>query len=305
PLRSNRVDADAVPPFRGLPDHFIAEPNGGAIIWDFDAARRALLRAHGVGAVLTGMAGDAVFCGDGPEPYFLADILNPARALSALRGWRDGSAQRRSLGHWLHRYMLQPRLRRPPGRPPPPWLTASFADRWREVTRRRLDRRLPHGDAYYWDRVMRGALLVRDGQVFAGDSTEYRNPWLYLPLVRFMAGTPWPVKLQPQIDRTLQRRAMRGILPEAIRLRRDKGVPAQAFFDGLAGSPEWLDLLLDRPQLVERGYVDGEAWRQAVALARHGCAPAPGDFTQACILEAWFATLRHAPPPSPVSAKEA
>ena len=300
PVPSHRLDGDGAPPFSSVPDRFQAEPTGRSLIVGFDQARTALFEAHGVKIVLTGMCGDAVFIGDAPEPYYLADITNPGRLLEELRRWARESGDGRSLGHWFRRYFLQPHLGRgKSARPPPPWISGSYVERWRDTAGAgEPDQRLnglSFGDAYYWNRVLKGALLVRDGQNPMSGGCDFRNPWLYLPFVEFMAATPWAEKLRAGSDRTLQRRALKGTLPERVRLRDGKRVPSQAFFGGLRRSDSWARLLTDRPNIVERGYVDGDRWREAVTLAQNGYCNSPSGFIQACVLESWFATLERAP----------
>lgn len=99
-LRSHLLDADATPPFSGIPQQFQAEPSGTSIVLALDAARRHIFRQHDVDFVITGMCGDAVFIGDSPEPFFLADIRNPQKLFSQLRYWGTHNPNRRSLAYW-------------------------------------------------------------------------------------------------------------------------------------------------------------------------------------------------------------
>ena len=304
PVPSHRLDADQVPPFSTLPTHFHAEPGGEALIGAFNQARRALLKAHGVQVILTGMCGDAVFVGDSPQPVYLADLWHPLPLLREVGRWAQGSPVQRPFGYWLWRYALRPRLpqKRLGGarEQPPSWLGTRHQARWHELRAAQPQlTRLPHGETYYWERVLKGALLSRAGQHVLDDVCSSRNPWLHLPLVEFMASAPWPVKLRPDSDRALQREAMREVLPEAIRQRRDKRVPTQAIFGGLHDSPGWLELLTHEPRVVQRGDVLGPQWNEVVQQARLGFCPHPGPFMQACMLEAWLATLDQAPTAEP------
>jgi asparagine synthase (glutamine-hydrolysing) len=307
PLPSHRIDADGVPPFSELPDCFCAEPSGAPIITAYNRARKALLREHAVDVVLTGSCGDAVFAGDSPEPFYIADELfrRPSRAIEELQRWaRSGSVQR-PLGYWFAAYALRPRLRRLANKsiaaipPPAQWIRPEYSKQW-QLERRGEGRRisgLSIADEYFWQRVLRGALRASRAHPAPHEPCAYRNPLLYLPLVEFMAAVPWREKMQPGEDRPLQRRALRGLLPEPTRLRRGKRGPTQALLAGLGSGDEWAKLLTARSALIERGYVDAALWRKAVNLARAGaCESIPG-FLQACALEAWFATLDRAPKP--------
>jgi hypothetical protein len=63
------------PPFSKFPDTFHGEPNRSLILAGFHKRYDDLLREHEVRVVLTGHGGDAVFIGDAPEPYFMADMV--------------------------------------------------------------------------------------------------------------------------------------------------------------------------------------------------------------------------------------
>ena len=121
-----------------------------------------------------------------------------------------------------------------------------------------------------------------------GQPFDLRFPLLYRPLVEFMLGIPWEQKLRPECDRYLHRRAMTGILPEQVRLRTDKAGPEEAQFEGLRRDSPWLDLLLTRPRVVERGYVDARRWSEAVNQARFGRIVSMRHFIAAATLEVWL-----------------
>src|SRR3712207_4628922 len=120
---------------------------------------------------------------------------------------------------------------------------------------------------------------------------ELRRPLLHAPLVEFMFGVPWEQRLRPDCDRYLQRRALRRILPESVRLRGNKGAYSQVVFDGLRRSREWTDLLTESPRLAERGIVDLGRWREAVTQARFGRTYTDRHFLTAVSLEAWLQQL--------------
>jgi asparagine synthase (glutamine-hydrolysing) len=305
PAPSHRIDADTVPPFSTVPDRFHPEPNGAPIVTAFNDARDTLLRAHGVDVVLTGACGDAVFFGDSPAPYALADcsIANPFALAGAVRRWAAGASSRRSFAYWFQRYVVAPRMRRLAGaavnpRPAlPEWIRPGYA-RSMELprrSRRRFVTGLTFGGEYFWERVSEGASITAAGQYRSPATYAHRNPLLYLPLVEFIAGVPWAENVRPDEDRVLQRRALRGILPERTRLRRGKRGPTQAIFSGLESGRAWLDLLTTRSALVERGYVDPQRWREMIQKARGGWSSPTSALMSACALEAWFATLDRAP----------
>jgi len=92
-------------------------------------------------------------------------------------------------------------------------------------------------------------------------------------------------------------------LPERTRLRRGKRGPVEAYFSGLQRDNGWIELLKHNA-IVDRGYIDREAWHQAIDRARAGaCASLPG-FLQSCMLAAWFARLDRAPSRSPLADRD-
>jgi asparagine synthase (glutamine-hydrolysing) len=120
---------------------------------------------------------------------------------------------------------------------------------------------------------------------------EFRKPLLYRPLVEFMMSIPWDQKLLPDQDRVLQRRALKGVLPERIRQRQGKGDLAGTYSEGLRNAKGWLELLLNRPRIVERGYVDHRLWSEAVTRARYGRSSSERHFLAAATLEVWLRQL--------------
>jgi len=300
PVPTHRLDADTVAPFSTLPTRFLPEPTGHALVCAFDDERARRLAEAGVDVVLTGMCGDAVFLGDSPQPAYLADLRNPARLWRDLGLWARESPEQRPWTYWLLLHVLRPRLGHPSAQQarqtPPPWLAPRHVRSQSGAPRRTAaGPGLGHGDGWYWQRLLKAARLARGGQQHLGAAGLFRNPWLHLPLVEFMASVPWSSKLQPGLDRPLQRQAMQGLLPEPVRTRTDKGTPTQALLNGLHEADRWADWLTRDARLVQRGDVEPVAWQHAVHLARHGICTNPGSFLQACMLEAWWRCLPLAP----------
>ena len=144
------------------------------------------------------------------------------------------------------------------------------------------------GEQYFAERIWRS-------QFTAGDECtqpfEFRYPLLYRPLVEFMLAIPWEQRLQPGQDRYLQRRALKGILPEMVRQRKDKAGPAEAELEGLRNKSPWTDLFLIRPRIVERRYVDARLWREAVNQARFGRIASMRHFVATATMEVWLRQL--------------
>jgi asparagine synthase (glutamine-hydrolysing) len=297
------LDGDETRPFSELPQRFAPEPTITLAAAALRSRYQALAESHGVRVILTGHGGDQVYCGDSPRPYYLADFLplQLYRLWSGLRGWQGCNPEGRSLLHLLLREVGRPLLSYLRHRSltasiwdaPPPWIDPAYL-RSMQLARRSLRQIAPRcpfvGQQYFAERIATTGYRAQGVNEPVSSSFEYRYPLLYRPLVEFMAAIPWEQKIRPGQDRSLERRALQGILPEPIRQRKDKRGPDEAYFEGLRIG-RWPELLVDRPRIVERGYVDGRLWRQAVSRARYGCLPTIKHFIAAATLEVWLRQL--------------
>jgi asparagine synthase (glutamine-hydrolysing) len=120
------------------------------------------------------------------------------------------------------------------------------------------------------------------------DTFEFRHPLLYRPLVEFMLALPADQKFNSEMNRFLQRRALKSILPEALRLRQDKTTFDQPFYEGLRKGKAWTDLLSVAPHVVERGIVDRARWTEALAQAKLGRTHSLAQFQAVATLEIWL-----------------
>ena len=308
PVPWHQVDADAVRPFTELPEVFFAEPNAWLPSCGLSRTNRELFRAHGVDVVLTGQGGDAVFHGDAPRPYFLADLLRRGRVANAwrhARAWGAASDERRPPAYLLHHFGVRPLLRHLRGEaldlPPAaiPWADPRYA------AAAGLDRRGRNAPApgahsveaaYYLERIVPGANAAAVHYAHAHTGAEYRHPLFHRPLLELMLSIPWEHKYHAGGDRPLHRLAMEGIVPPRTLRRRGKQGPDQAAQEGLESGEAWIDLLTARPRIVERGYATAGAWREAVHHARFGRTDGARHFTASASLEAWLQGLERFSP---------
>jgi asparagine synthase (glutamine-hydrolysing) len=124
------------------------------------------------------------------------------------------------------------------------------------------------------------------------NSYEVRFPLLYRPLVEFMSAIPWEQKMRPRCDRYLQRRALKGVLPEVVRRRASKARGTWSLVEGLRRSKEWVQYLCDSPLMAEHGLADAEEWRQAVRQAAVGQTHGDMYFMAGVAVEAWLKGLK-------------
>ena len=206
---------------------------------------------------------------------------------------------KRQLGYWLRRGLAEPGYnhlmrRRNRGDDPralPPWIAADY----------RRAMRLESRETASWtprcatpSRQLASDSLWRAGGMTVPWPTGYvqRHPLLHRPLVEFMLGAPWEQKLRPRCDRYLQRRAMKGILPEIVRRRSSVATGTAALVEGLRQSREWRDYLCDSPQIAERGMADREKWREAVRQASVGHTHGDKHFVTTVAMEVWLKQMR-------------
>jgi asparagine synthase (glutamine-hydrolysing) len=302
----HRVEMEDMLPFSRLPGGFHGEPTQSVIDEERLQVQNELLSSHGATVMMTGHAGDAVFCATpGPFPQHLADPLfqgNPIAALRAMRTWKNGSKAGRSYSFWLLRSMLEPAANHLLGKrtqgfnrrlPLPPWFRSGYTHEMRLQQRVRQQAvpfcRLPSRQGLWhdlWFMSLATATIPRRRMTF-----EIRSPLLYRPLVEFMCGIPWEQKLRPECDRYLQRRALKGVLPELVRLRMTKGNGNPAIVEGLRRSRDWFAYLCDSPMIAERGIVEVEPWRHAVRMASVGQTRDDKFFLAAVAVEVWLKQL--------------
>lgn len=302
------IDCDAVPPYSLLPDRFAGEP-GSEFSVERSAAVAALLRQQAVDVLLTGLGGDIVFGGPDVEPHHLADLLLQRRWLELAREIREFERRHpdgRGALHWLLHFALRSTRRHWRGKTLkptdprdklPPWLNHAWLlghasldpDQWAPRVA------LP-GQQYFWQEIFAQTLVLWTPEQMAYPA-ETRHPLYHVPLVEFMATLDHRDRRGPDGDRHLQRRALKGLLPEEVRTRTTKDGIQRQRETCFTRSPHWHRILLDRPRLVERGWVDADLWRQEVERARIGMNVAGRSFDIACMIEAWLRSIEINPPP--------
>jgi len=312
------LDVDATPPFSEIPTEFYAEPNPVMLTPGLYRRYNELMDAHGAAVLLTGRGGDLVLGGDSPQPFYLADLFYRGRwgrLLGGLREVQGAGTDERALPFLFFKNVMQPlgryaaRLELADGADPglPPYLRPETVRRarLRRWERRRVPTRCRSvGGQYVWNRLWSVCLGAGTAGDQRAESFEFRSPLLYRPLVEFMFALPAEQMARPGQDRVLQRRALAGLLPEVVRLRRGKRGGEQAYFEGLRNSRAWTEMLTDRPRLVARGLVDAASWADAVAQARFGRTHRMPLFLNACAMEVWLRQIEGRSPSRAAAAED-
>ncbi|MDQ1347150.1 MAG: Asparagine synthetase (Glutamine-hydrolyzing) 3, partial [Acidobacteriota bacterium] len=257
------IDCEDATPFSNLREWPVhpATPEQTAFRW-FHQRSYSRAAALGHSVVLTGFCGDALYVDARRWAWDLLSAAGPGRTIDRLREVAGEIGWRRTLRTHLFGPLL-PRMRSL-RRETPGYLTAS--------ARRRLGARPKWPEKLEFARRPRQAeraLALLD--VFGADAErhyleefglEQRMPLRDFELVQFMLSVPDHLLQQGSETRPVLRAAVRGLVPDEIRLRRGKAAFYDVFDRGLAtGKMGWArDLLLD-PDALWRGFIEESAVR--------------------------------------------
>ena len=232
------------------------------------------IRGWGAAIVLDGEGGDECFA---PSPFLVADRLGAAGLGAAWREARrwggGGGGALRVLGESGVRPFLPPafrsgvrRLR--PGAPLPAWVDPAFARRVGLADRLRAapPPRGPGGfaRAAAVESLLGGAALRARESLHrwgARCGAEARHPFLDLRVVETSLALPHRLRSPEGDAKAALRRALEGLLPDRVRLRRDKAEFTPVVLAALRAAG-----MLDRPRLPrleEAGWIDGAALAEA------------------------------------------
>jgi asparagine synthase (glutamine-hydrolysing) len=127
----------------------------------------------------------------------------------------------------------------------------------------------------------------------ARSGIEVSHPYLHIPLVEFLQAVPFDQRVRPGESRSLQRRALRNLLPEETVQRRTKRGPTEALLRGIARNWPALCSLFEDARVCSHGYMKKKELRRALDRARHGCEPFSFALIQTCSLEFWLRALEN------------
>ena len=288
-LDHRALDVDLSPHFGPYEGELPSEPRLHIVMPVVHRALRDFMVTHNVRTCLTGDGGDGVFCGGRPPPWFLHEWFRCFRWVTWSRSLRDHlRVGRQSLWSLLR---MSARLDMPEAHKAPGWMTPSFSERLEQYARGSLMSQVATAArparALQFAIVQRAACWCRPKL-----SWDERCPLLYRPLVEFMLQIPWEWKLLPDQDRVVLRAAMKGILPEDVRLRTDKGQAETAFLHGLRINWSAVKNLSYGSRIAELGIVEPKRFERACVLMRHGHISLHSNFNtliSALALEQWLA----------------
>lgn len=306
----------------GLQHRVIARPAGDFIAWDevdawfepgneFSGALRRVLNgvlASGHDAIVTGVGGDDVFHARGAQPLWLADLLRAGRLTQA---WQilhtpppGGRPQRQFLGQ-LWRFGLRPLLpaAEAPGLAPHYRYGRDFMARCTALAP--VDMHLPEDGSIarrnFW-KNLRALVANRVAISHLSPEIPFRHPLLSLPLLEFSASVLGRFETHLQPDRTLQRTAFAGRVPDRILARTSKGGSLAQEAAYWRSDDARQRFQPESSRVVALGLVDAEQWRTLLGGAGFGRVANLREFDFILKTEIWLRRNARTPGATPAHA---
>jgi asparagine synthase (glutamine-hydrolysing) len=258
----------------------------------------------GVTAVLDGQGGDELF---GLAPFLPADRLRMGRMIAAARlvrrfpggargplpwsyfrpRWRE-NAVRGALPYRLHQAL---RRSRDPLDFAPSYFNADGAKKLQEINDPWLWK--SEGDGPRWW-AHKASILTRDREEAGASEYAHRRaeiggirarpPLLDVDLVEFSLRVPPDLLYDRHYDRPLVREAMKGIVPDEVRLNRKKSNLAPLAYGSIVGGDfPFIQRVLGADTLEVGAHVDRAAVRRMVERPLQ-----PGEGVNTWLFELWF-----------------
>jgi len=262
------------------------------------------LHADGIRVLLTGEGGDDFLAGSRAH---WPDLLRRGQVRRLLHEGllaNGGRSQARLLAH-VGRHSLEPllsrraaaRLERPYlafSHTVPDWIRPGWAVRVELQQRWRADR-LPVELDTLWQRqryapfiLARRHVNVENVNTFAAsEGVEMRHPLHDRRLTEYLISAPGGLFLRGNQRKYLLREAMRGVLPEVVRLRDTKANFTMPFVDAVVD--RMADRRMGELEVVRRGWVDGPRLEAMLTVYRHWREGPRGAFPEEPLAPVWSA----------------
>jgi len=282
-------------------DFLIVTPNPVLLALNYLKAIHEAMRDNNARVLLSGQGGDELLGSNYSAYPEVADHLLSFKLLllhRRLRQWSTALNKPYLQILWTNALVpLLPRrvqtvFKRGPSNTLPPWFSPAFIKR-ANLRERNLGVKDTFGFRLPSERDQSAGFISMVRGLSLGSRSEqscldFTYPYLHRPLVEFLQALPVEQLLRPGENRSLMRRAMRGILPEKVAERKTKGNPEEAIARALMR--EWTSLrpLLENARVCARGYMDQRDLLAALDRARHGCEPLSSPLLATICLELWL-----------------
>jgi asparagine synthase (glutamine-hydrolysing) len=303
---------------RGMPGHYIFEdeyrtlgalpgdfaivtPNPAVLTLNYLDGLRAAMRESNARVLLSGRGGDELLGSNYSAYPEVADHLRSFKLLllhHRLQSWSEALKKPYLQLFWKNALIpLMPRkvqtvFNRTGTASLPPWFSQSFIKR-ANLRERNLGTQDPFGFRLPSERDQSSGFASMVRSISLGCRNELTDiditfPFLHRPLVEFLQAVPVEQLLRPGENRSLMRRAMRGILPDKIAERKTKGNPKEVVVRALMREWPRLRPLFEDARVCARGYMDQQPLLAALDRAKHGCEPLSTPLLSAICLELWL-----------------
>jgi asparagine synthase (glutamine-hydrolysing) len=274
---------------------FTPLPGMNKSYWDRQSALRPHFASNSYRILLSGIGGDE-FLGGVPTPNpELQDLLLERRWKMLAHGLFAWSLYRRSPWIALAAEVLRdffPYALRRPFAQAPSWLTKQFVRRHADTFRfgsPRLHFRGPlpsqQINLHSLDHLRRQLNCLHLDPV----CTYHRSfPYLDRDLLKFLFAVPREQLVQPGYRRALMRRALAGIVPAQILDRKRKAYVSRRPLLHLEAIFPKIVALLDNSLLASQGWLDRQAFLEALSRAKHGQFESVVSILTSLHLELWL-----------------
>ena len=247
-----------------------------------DIAMVAAAGAEGTEVVLDGQTGDELF---GHSPCLLADRLMHGRVMGALRVARRWPAPERPItgreqlhvlkawglrGAAPHRFHRLARSRKDPNDLAPPWLLPAFRSRFAELEDRWAWK--ARGSGPRWWRYQADLIVREPHRMFRLENMRYRaadagavseTPLYDFDLIDYVLRLPPELAFDWAVSRPLAREAVRGMIPDDVRLNSRKAIFSPFCFDMVTGADApGIERLITAPDAELGAFADIERIRR-------------------------------------------
>ena len=262
---------------------------------------REAMRENNARVLMSGQGGDELLGSNYSAYPEVADHLRSLKLALLNRRLRDwSSALNKPYIQLLLKSALLPLLprgvqtlfKRGTRRVLPPWFAPEFIKR-ANLSERNLGVKDVFGFRLPSERDQSAGFISMVRSISLGSRSEQTDidityPYLHRPLVEFLQAVPIEQLLRPGENRSLMRRAMRGILPDKIAERKTKGNPEEVIDRALMR--EWARLrpIFENARVCARGYIDQRPLLAALDRARHGCERLSSPLLATVCLELWL-----------------
>jgi asparagine synthase (glutamine-hydrolysing) len=279
-------------------------PNPLDCFAEYHKAVGRLMKERNSRVLLSGQGGDEIL-NSSPNPSSeLADSLRSASLLQLHRSLRIWSRDRKTpYTKLLWQKAILPslprqirgRLKRGPAIHLRTWLDPHFVERMNL-----RERMLGPTDVFGFqspsgrDQSISFLCAVKDlaaGYRRALNKSDITFPFMHRPLIEFMQAIPQEQRVRPGETRSLQRRALRDLLPAETLKRKGKGIPDEAILRAIIREYRWLRSVFFDSYAAHAGYINKQAVLAALDNARYGDCHAV-ELVQAVPLEFWLRSLQ-------------